>query len=113
MMEFVQVQITFPTMETAKNVAKSIVEQRLAACVQIVGKIRSTYIWNDKIENGEEILFLAKTRQVLFDELADVVRRQHPYVCPQIIALPIVDANIDYINWMNDQLKNPSDKPKT
>jgi periplasmic divalent cation tolerance protein len=106
-MEFIQVQITFPTMDTAKHVGKTLVEKRLAACVQIAGKIRSMYIWNNTIENNEEILFLAKTRHSLFEELIDAVRCLHPYVCPQIIALPIVDANADYIEWMNEQLKNP------
>ncbi|MDR0391816.1 MAG: divalent-cation tolerance protein CutA [Planctomycetaceae bacterium] len=107
-MEFIQVQITFPTMESAKRVGLVLVEGHLAACVQIVGKIRSMYIWNGEMENSEEILLLAKTRQSLFEEFIDVVRRFHPYVCPQIVGLPIVDANIDYIEWMNNQLKNPT-----
>ncbi|MDR2171643.1 MAG: divalent-cation tolerance protein CutA [Planctomycetaceae bacterium] len=109
-MEFIQVQITFPTMESAKNVAKLLVERRLAACVQIVGKIRSEYIWNDEVENNDEILLLAKTRLVFFDEIIDFVRGLHPYVCPQIIALPIIAANDDYIQWMNDQLKKSIQK---
>jgi periplasmic divalent cation tolerance protein len=106
-MEFIQVQITFPTKETINQVAKLLVERRLAACVQVVGKIRSMYIWNDKIENNEEFLLLVKTRSALFEELIDFVRQIHPYVCPQIIALPIVDANTDYIKWMDEQLKKP------
>ncbi|MDR2345623.1 MAG: divalent-cation tolerance protein CutA [Planctomycetaceae bacterium] len=104
-MEFIQVQITFPTMDTAKRAAKTLVEKNLVACAQIVGKIRSWYIWNNEIENSEEILLIAKTRNILFEELADQIRKIHPYVCPQIIALPIIDANKDYIKWMNKQLK--------
>jgi periplasmic divalent cation tolerance protein len=107
-MEFIQVQITFPTKETINQVAKLLVENRLAACVQVLGKIRSIYIWNNKIENSEEFLLLVKTRSSLFEELIEFVRKVHPYVCPQIIALPIVDANTDYIKWMDEQLKGTS-----
>ncbi|MDR1477959.1 MAG: divalent-cation tolerance protein CutA [Planctomycetaceae bacterium] len=110
-MEFIQVQITFPTMESAKQVVRSLVEQHLAACVQIAGKVRSTYIWDDEIETSEEVLLLAKTRGVFFEELVEVVCRQHPYVCPQIVALPIVNANTDYIKWMDEQLKKTENIP--
>jgi periplasmic divalent cation tolerance protein len=107
MTEFIQVQITFPTKESAIQVAETLVTERLAACAQIIaGKIRSTYIWNGKLETGNEILLLAKTRSTLFENLVDAVRRKHPYVCPQIIALPIVNINDDYLVWMNEQLKN-------
>ncbi|MDR1052587.1 MAG: divalent-cation tolerance protein CutA [Planctomycetaceae bacterium] len=104
-MEFIQVQITFPTTDSAKQVAKTLVKEHIAACVQIAGKVRSTYIWDGELENSDEVLLLAKTRGALFEELTEIVCRQHPYVCPQIIALPIVDANIDYIKWMDEQIK--------
>jgi len=97
---FVQVQITFPTEESAQSTANRLVERHLAACAQIVGPIRSVYVWNGVREESVEILLLAKTKASLFDELAEAVRADHPYECPQIVALPIVAGTSDYLDWV-------------
>ena len=99
---FIQVQITFPTEESALSVASQLVERRLAACAQILGPIRSVYVWNGVREESLEALLLAKTKASLFDELAEAVRAGHPYECPQIIALPIVAGTPDYLQWVDD-----------
>jgi len=99
---FIQVQITFPTQESALSTAAQLVERRLAACAQILGPIRSVYTWNGNREESTEILLLAKTKTVLFDELVTAVHAQHPYECPQIVALPIVAGTQNYLQWVND-----------
>jgi periplasmic divalent cation tolerance protein len=104
-MQYIQVQITFPTMESAEEAAEKLVERKLAACAQMAGIIRSFYVWKGKKEKCNEFLLLAKTKAELFDQLAEAVRDGHPYECPQIVALPIVAANEDYLNWINEQVQ--------
>jgi periplasmic divalent cation tolerance protein len=104
MSTYIQVQMTFPTEESANQTATKLVETHLAACAQILKPIRSTYIWKGNRETSDEILVLAKTKSVLFDRLVEVVRDSHPYECPQIVALPILAGNEDYLNWIEEQV---------
>jgi len=97
---FIQVQITFPTEESALSTATRLVERRLTACAQVIGPIRSVYIWDGVREESAEMLLLAKTKASLFDALAEAVRAEHPYQCPQIIALPIIAGTRDYLDWV-------------
>lgn len=103
---YIQVQITFPTEESADKVARNLVERRLAACAQLTGPIRSVYVWKDELETSSEILLLAKTKAVLFDRLVETVRDGHPYECPQIVALPIFAGNDDYLAWLDRQTES-------
>ena len=103
MFTYIQVQITFPTEESADKMAEHIVQKRLAACAQVLGPMRSRYVWKGKSETEGEILLLAKTRLTLFDRLVETVRDGHPYECPQIVALPIVAGNADYLAWLDKQ----------
>ncbi len=102
---YLQVQVTFPDRHTAENTAKKLVENRLAACAQILGEIQSVYVWKGASENNREILLLAKMKTELLDRFIDAVREDHPYDCPQIVALPIFAANEDYFAWMEEQMK--------
>lgn len=101
---YLQVQITFPDRASAEKAAKSLIELRLAACAQICGEIRSLYTWKGVCESSLETLLLAKTKAALFDRLIEAVRERHPYDCPQIVALPIVAANEDYLDWLDEQV---------
>ncbi|MDR0703944.1 MAG: divalent-cation tolerance protein CutA [Planctomycetaceae bacterium] len=100
---YIQVQMTFPTEESANQVAAKLVESHLAACAQILKPIRSIYVWKGNRETSDEILVLAKTKSILFDRLVETVRDSHPYECPQIVALPILAGNADYLNWIEEQ----------
>lgn len=103
MTTYIQVQITFPTEESAQRTADRLVSERLAACAQILGPTRSVYVWKEQTETSHEILLLVKTKAVLFDRLVDAVRDGHPYECPQIVALPIFAGNADYLDWLDAQ----------
>ncbi|MDR2704575.1 MAG: divalent-cation tolerance protein CutA, partial [Planctomycetaceae bacterium] len=85
--------------------AAKLVETHLVACAQILKPIRSIYIWKGNCETSDEVLLLAKTKSLLFDRLVEAVRDAHPYECPQIIALPILAGNEDYLNWIEEQCK--------
>jgi len=103
-MNYIQIQITFPTPESAKGMAEKLVREKLVACAQVCGTIQSVYTWKGVGETSEETLLLAKTTLPLFERVESAVRAEHPYECPQIVALPIVAANADYLDWLKEQL---------
>jgi periplasmic divalent cation tolerance protein len=97
------VLITAPSKEIGKNIASSLVEQKLAACVNIVGPIESLYMWDGKIMDEEEVLLIVKTSQEGFQEVfIPAVRAVHPYNVPEIIAIPILDGDAPYLRWMQE-----------
>jgi periplasmic divalent cation tolerance protein len=92
--------VTAPSMEQAEKIARSVVESGLAACANIFSPINSIYMWEQKMSEDSEVLMILKTKSNLFDPLAEAVKRLHTYQIPEIIALPIVKATEDYLNWM-------------
>ena len=98
--ENIVVFITAPSEDDAAVIAHALVEQKLAACVNIVRNIRSIYSWQGKIEDDAEVLMIAKTQQKHFDALSKKVRELHSYDVPEIIALPILKGSDDYLEWI-------------
>lgn len=84
----------------AGELAESLVNERLAACVQIGANVTSVYRWREKIEKADERLLLIKTRRSLFREVEAAIRARHPYDVPEIIALPILDGHAPYLAWI-------------
>jgi periplasmic divalent cation tolerance protein len=101
-MEALVVYITTPNEDIAANIARALVESRLAACVNIIRDIRSIYSWQGKIEDEKEFLMIAKTRRELFNALKAKVIDMHPYSVPEIIAMSIADGSEEYLKWLND-----------
>jgi periplasmic divalent cation tolerance protein len=101
-MEAIVVYITAPNEDEAARIAKAIVEERLAGCVNIVKGIRSIYSWQGKIEDDAEVLMIAKTQRHLFEPLKRRVKELHSYTVPEIIALPIIEGSEDYLNWLKE-----------
>jgi periplasmic divalent cation tolerance protein len=99
-MEAIVVYITSPNEDEAAKIAKTIVEERLAGCVNIVKGIRSIYSWQGKIEDDTEVLMIVKTHRHLFETLKRRVKELHSYTVPEIIALPIIEGSEDYLNWL-------------
>jgi periplasmic divalent cation tolerance protein len=99
--EYIQVSMTVDKRETARTIGREAVESRLAACVQIVGPISSTYRWKGHIEEAEEWLCLLKTREDLFEQLEQKLRALHPYEVPEIVAVPLVAGNPNYLQWID------------
>jgi len=92
---------TFSDKESAKITAKMLVEQRLAACVQLF-PIESIYLWKDKITEDDEIVLLIKSKTELFEEIATFIKKSHSYEVPEIIQIPITDGLPQYLNWIDD-----------
>ena len=106
MKSYIQISTTTETKEQAQKIARSLVEKRLAACVQISGPIESTYRWKGKIETANEWLCLIKTRDDLFDKVEAAIKKLHSYETPEIIAVPIVKGSKEYLNWLDDETEN-------
>ena len=106
MEQYLQVITTTATRADAEKIAADLVEKRLAACVQIVGPVQSTYRWNGKIEQTVEWQCLIKSRQDLFCDVEQAIREIHPYETPEIIAVAIVAGSNDYRQWLRDELQS-------
>jgi uncharacterized protein involved in tolerance to divalent cations len=87
------------------GVARALVEERLAACVQILGPITSTYRWKGAIETSEEWQCWAKTRRDLYEKIEQAIRRLHSYEVPEIIAVPILAGSESYLKWLDEELE--------
>ena len=101
-MENIVVFITASNEDEAANIARALVEGRLAACVNIAGNLRSIYRWQGKVEDESEVLMIVKTQKKLFHSLAQKVRELHSYSVPEIIAVPIVEGSEDYLKWLKE-----------
>ncbi len=106
---FIVVYVTVGSPDEGDKLAHALVEERLAACVNRVGHVRSTYRWQGKVEQGEEDLLIIKTKGELFDRLRKRVQELHSYSVPEIIALPILGGSEEYLQWLGEQLAG-SDK---
>ena len=91
--------------EAAAALAKSLVEQHLAACVNVLPGARSIYRWQGKVEDAAEWMLVIKSRRDLFDKLREAIARMHSYEVPEVIALPIVDGSEPYLAWLDRELK--------
>ncbi|HYB90446.1 MAG TPA: divalent-cation tolerance protein CutA [Candidatus Binataceae bacterium] len=92
--------ITVASEQQAEAIARALVGERLAACVNVVGPIRSIYRWQDAVEDEREFLLLAKTRANLFARLERRVRELHPYEVPEIIAVRLDAGSAPYLAWL-------------
>ncbi|HEX8395895.1 MAG TPA: divalent-cation tolerance protein CutA [Pyrinomonadaceae bacterium] len=98
--------MTAPKREEAERLAEIIINERLAACVQILPEITSFYHWQGKIERDLEVLMLAKTTIDKFPELEKTVRENHSYEVPEIIAVPAEAVSAPYFNWLIKEIEN-------
>ena len=105
MSDFIQVVTTTAHREDATAIARSLVESRLAACVQVLGPITSTYRWQGEIETAKEWQCWAKTTLELYEKVEGAIRRIHPYEVPEILAMPIVTAAESYLAWIEEQVR--------
>lgn len=105
MADFVQVTTTFPDERTAQRVAACAVEERLAACAQVQGPISSVYRWKGEVEQEEEWYCHFKTMLQRLPALEARIRELHPYEVPEIIAVPILQTDPKYLEWIQEELE--------
>lgn len=98
----------FPDHETAARAARSLVEQRLAACANVLAGCKSVYWWLGAVESADEVPVLIKTRLDRYPELEQAIRRLHPYALPEIVALPIERGLPAYLEWVAAETVPPA-----
>ena len=103
MSEISMVMMTAPDEALAVSIARVVVEEGLAACGNLIPKIRSIYRWEGEVCDDSEVLVLFKTTGSGFDALRSRVLELHPYECPEIIQIDVRDGNKDYIDWVLKQ----------
>jgi periplasmic divalent cation tolerance protein len=96
-----EVHITAPNREQATAMARALVEERLAACVNVVAQVRSVYRWEGQLHEEDEVLCLVKTRPELLDALIARVGTLHPYDVPEILAFEVADGSAAYLEWLD------------
>ena len=106
MTEYIQVFTTTDKKENARDIAREIVQKRLAACVQIVGPIASVYWWDNNIEDSEEWLIIIKSRKTLYKDLEEAIKEIHPYEVPEIMALQVIAGSQGYLDWIDREVRN-------
>jgi len=89
----------------AERIAKRLVDERLAACVNVLPNISSTYRWKGKVEHAREVLLLMKTSHERLDRLMAKVKELHSYEVPEILALPIERGSQEYLKWLEESLR--------
>lgn len=89
----------------ARNLSKILLEKRVATCVNIISKVKSNYWWNGSIESSDEIILLIKTTEDKYSQLEDLIRKNHPYEIPEIIAFDIKKGFNKYLNWIEDETR--------
>ncbi len=105
MSEYVQVLTTVASEREAERIGEALVEQRLAACVQVLGPISSIYRWRGEVEREREWLCLAKTEAGRYEEVEAAIRVAHSYDEPEIVATPIVAGSPGYLAWIDKQVE--------
>jgi periplasmic divalent cation tolerance protein len=96
---------TCGSQEEADKIAQHLVESRLAACVNVIPRIKSIYRWRGEIESAQEWLLLVKTTADKFAQVRDAIRTLHSYELPECIALAVEDGNAEYLAWITDTVK--------
>lgn len=102
------VLVTCPSLALARKIARAVVEQRLAACVNVVrSPVESFYTWKGKLESAREHLLLIKTTAQRLSSLEREVKRLHPYDLPEFIAIPISEGSTEYLAWLGETIGAP------
>jgi periplasmic divalent cation tolerance protein len=111
-MTHLEVRFTIDDEAAADAIISALLAEKLVACGQRIGPIRSRYWWSGSIEQSEEWLVLLKTRSELSDRVIDTIVERHPYETPEVVAVPIVAGHADYLDWIDDVTGDAGDATK-
>lgn len=101
--EYIVVLVTVPSRDVGKQIAFTLLEKKLAACVNILPRVQSLYVWQGKVCDEEEVYLIIKSRLELFaNDLVPAIQAIHPYEVPEIIALPLVHGSPAYLAWIDE-----------
>ncbi len=100
------IYITAADKEQARAIGKELVETRLAACVNIIDNMNSMYMWEDKLQDDQEVILIAKTTETRVPELIEKVKAVHSYDCPCIVSIPVCGGNESFLEWIANEVKS-------
>lgn len=95
--------ITVPNREEGLRIGRALVEENLCACANVIDGLTSIFRWEGVVQEEGEALLIAKTERALIDAASDLVKLEHSYDCPCVVALPIIGGNQDFIDWISAQ----------
>lgn len=104
MNEFSACFVTAPSKEEARALARTLLEARVVACVNLVPAVESLYWWEGRIDEAQEVLMILKTRTERLEELVALVKEHHSYSVPEVISLPLGPGNPDYLAWLSAEV---------
>ena len=97
---------TYPDEESPIALSEEVIKKKLAACVNLIPQLTSIYSWENKIQKTKEVLLIIKTTREAYLTLETFLTKTHPYQCPEIIAVPIIQGLKGYLQWVNDTVSN-------
>src|SRR5579859_4356332 len=97
--------VTASSRRECRKIARRLIDEKLAACVNITQPVQSVYHWEGKIEQSKEFLLFIKTKRDLFPQIKTEIGLLHSYHTPEIICLPIIDGSPNYLQWVNDSVR--------
>ena len=98
--------ITTASADEAQQISRILLEQKKAACVNTISKVDSLFWWEGKLDSAQENLLIVKTKASLLPEIINLVKKLHSYTVPEIIALPIIGGNQDYLDWIGESVSS-------
>jgi periplasmic divalent cation tolerance protein len=104
-MEHIVIFITASNAEEAQKIGAALLDEKLVACVNSIPKVHSCYWWQGSLECSDEVLLIAKTVRPLLETIITKTKKLHSYKVPEIIALPIIGGNPDYLEWIDDSVR--------
>ena len=104
MKEYIQISTTTGRKKDAEKIAQVLVQKKLAACVQVIANVSSTYWWKGNIERTREWLCIIKSGKTLFEQVEKAIKEIHPYEIPEITAVPLVAGSKEYFRWLDKRL---------
>lgn len=104
-MEFIVIYCTVPNRKEGKEIARTLIGKHLAACVNIIDRVESVFSWDGELTEEKEALLMIKTKKELFGKVSSVIQKLHSYTVPEVIALPIVEADETYLKWIEHETR--------
>lgn len=104
--DLIIILMTASSIEEADLISNSLLEKKLIACSNIISDMKSTFWWNGNIQKENEVLIIAKSTKALLDDIVAEVKSIHSYDVPEILAIPILGGNPDYLDWIIEETKN-------
>lgn len=104
-MEFIVIYCTTPNKKEGVEIAKALIEQNLAACINILDKVESIFSWDGKLCEEKEVMLIIKTKREHFTRANHLIQKLHSYNVPEVVALPIIEADETYLKWIEHETR--------